>query len=99
MLVHTVVFWLKDNLSSSDREFFFSEVKTLGAISSVKEFHIGTPASTPDRPVVENSYHCSLSVVLKDLAAHDQYQEDPIHLAFIEKCKDLWDKVIIYDAD
>ncbi len=99
MLVHTVIFWLKDNLKSIDREFFFSEVNTLGKISSVEEFHIGTPASTPERPVVENTYDCALTVVLKDLNAHDQYQVDPIHLAFIEECKDLWDKVIIYDAD
>jgi len=48
--------------------------------------------------VVDDSYDCALSVVLRDLDAHDLYQADPIHLAFIEKCGHLWERVVIYDA-
>ena len=41
----------------------------------------------------------ALTVVLKDITAHDAYQEDLIHLSFIERCKHLWQKVKIYDAE
>ena len=99
MLTHTVIFWLKEGLTQEDRDLFFNEVKTLTTIDSVENGFLGTPASTPKRPVVDDSYDCALSVALKDLDAHDHYQADPIHLAFIEKCGHLWDKVIIYDAD
>jgi hypothetical protein len=38
-------------------------------------------------------------VICKDLAAHDAYQVDPIHLAFIGSCKQFWARVQIYDAE
>jgi len=99
MLVHTVIFWLKKDLSEDQQVVFTNEVKTLGEISSVESFHIGTPAPTPKRPVIEDSYDYAITVVLKDMDAHDDYQVDPIHLDFIEKCKDMWERVVIYDAD
>jgi hypothetical protein len=99
MLVHTVIFWLKKDLSEDQQVVFTNEVKTLGEISSVESFHIGTPAPTPKRPVIEDSYDYAITVVLKDMDAHDDYQVDPIHLDFIDKCKDMWERVVIYDAD
>ena len=98
MLVHTVYFWLKPNLSKEDIDFFFKQVKTLANIPSVKGFYCGKPASTPPRDVVDQSYDCGLSVILDDIRGHDAYQVDPIHKEFIEKCSDLWDRVKIYDA-
>jgi hypothetical protein len=99
MLVHTVIFWLKKDLSEDQRNIFIKEVKTLGEISSVDSFLLGTPAATPKRPVVEDSYDFAITVVLKDMVAHDDYQADPIHLEFIDNCKEMWERVVIYDAD
>tara|TARA_Y100001933_G_scaffold173985_1_gene172419 strand:- start:210 stop:509 length:300 start_codon:yes stop_codon:yes gene_type:complete len=99
MLTHTVIFWLKEGLTKEDRDLFFEGVNTLATISSVENTFIGTPANTPKRPVVDDSYDCALSVSIKNLDDHDLYQADPIHLAFVEKCGHLWEKVIIYDAD
>ena len=86
MLVHTVIFWLKKNLSEDQRHIFIKEVKTLGEISSVHDFHLGNLAATPKRPVVEDNYDYAITVVLKDMVAHDDYQADPIHLEFIDNC-------------
>tara|TARA_X000000950_G_scaffold263066_1_gene334939 strand:- start:86 stop:385 length:300 start_codon:yes stop_codon:yes gene_type:complete len=99
MLVHTVIFWLKNNLSNEERSTFFKEVATLGTIPSVEDFHLGTPAQTPKRPVIDDSYDCAVTVVLQDLAAQDQYQIDPIHQEFIDTCSSFWERVVIYDAD
>ena len=99
MLVHTVIFWLKNNLSDEKRNTFFKEVATLGTIPSVEDFHLGTPAQTPKRPVIDDSYDCAVTVVLQDLAAQDQYQIDPIHQEFIDTCSSFWERVVIYDAD
>ncbi len=99
MLVHTVIFWLKNNLSNEERNTFFKEVATLGTIPSVEDFHLGTPAQTPKRPVIDDSYDCAVTVVLQDLAAQDQYQIDPIHKEFIDTCSSFWERVVIYDAD
>ena len=99
MLIHTVIFWLKEDLNEKDRKKFFEGVQKLGLIKSVEKTFIGTPAQTPDRPVVDNSYDCALTVVLNNLEEHDQYQDDPIHLEFIKNCSHLWEKVKIFDAD
>tara|TARA_B100000035_G_scaffold99921_1_gene84796 strand:+ start:984 stop:1283 length:300 start_codon:yes stop_codon:yes gene_type:complete len=99
MLVHTVIFWLRKDLSEDQKVVFTNEVKILGEIPSVENFHLGTPAPTPKRPVIEDSYDYAITVVLKDMNAHDDYQVDPIHLEFIDKCKDMWERVVIYDAD
>ncbi len=99
MLIHTVLFWLKENLSEDDRSAFFNGVAKLGDINAVEHSFIGTPANTPKRPVVDDSYDCALTVVLRDMKRHDDYQSDSIHLAFIQECAHLWEKVQIYDAD
>ena len=99
MLVHTVIFWLKNNLSDEKRNTFFKKVATLGTIPSVEDFHLGTPAQTPKRPVIDDSYDCAVTVVLQDLAAQDQYQIDTIHQEFIDTCSSFWERVVIYDAD
>jgi hypothetical protein len=99
MLVHIVLFWLKNDLSKDDLAFFEKEVSSLEKISSVEHLYVGQPAGTTKRPVIDDSYDFCLTVVLKDVAAHDAYQEDSIHLEFIKKCSHMWEKVKIYDAD
>ena len=58
----------------------------------------GKPANT-HRSVVENSYSYGLSLMFKDLADHDLYQTEPIHLAFVEKNASKWTRVMVYDIE
>ena len=99
MLSHTVIFWLKRGLSENEINLFKEGVNKLGEISSVENFFLGSPAATPKRPVVDDTYDFAVTVVLNDMKAHDHYQSDPIHLEFIENCKGFWERVLIYDAD
>ena len=98
MLVHSVYFWLKPDLTDGQREAFRAGVESLKAISCSEAVYVGTPSST-DRPVIDRSYDIGLTVVLKDLAAHDAYQVDPIHRRFVEEFGTWWSRVVIYDAD
>lgn len=99
MLVHTVNFWLREDLSDAERGAFLEALETLKGISATEAVYIGTPADTPPRPVIDSSYDYMLTVLLKDVAAHDAYQVDPLHLAFLEGQKPKFAKVAIYDAD
>ena len=99
MLTHIVVFWLKKELSEEELTTFEKEVRSLENIPSVEQIHVGKPASTKKRAVIDNSYDFCLTVMLRDIAAHDSYQEDPLHMAFINNCSHMWDRVKIYDAD
>jgi hypothetical protein len=99
MLIHTVFFWLKPELTDAQRADFRRGVESLGKIESVEKVYVGTPAATPKRPIIDDTYAVGLTVVCRDLAAHDAYQADPIHHAFIEQFKAFWTRVQIYDAE
>ena len=99
MLVHTVYFWLKPDLTPAQRADFRRGVESLGGIRAVEKIYVGTPAKTVKRPIIDDSYSVALTVVCRDVAAHDAYQIDPIHLAFVEQFKTCWTRVQIYDAE
>jgi Stress responsive A/B Barrel Domain len=98
MLVHTVFFWLKPELTAAQVATFRRGVESLGTIKAVDKCYVGTPAKTERRPIIDASYSFALTVILKDVAAHDAYQVDAIHLKFIAECKTFWSRVQIYDA-
>jgi hypothetical protein len=99
MLVHTVYFWLKPELTAAQRADFRRGVESLGGIKAVEKIYVGSPANTERRPIIDSSYSVALTVLCKDVKAHDAYQVDPIHLAFINKFKTFWNRVQIYDAE
>lgn len=98
MFVHVVNFWLKKDISQDDRAKFVKGIKSLRQIETVKTFNVGEPAET-NRPVIDRSYDYCLLTVFDDIKGHDVYQEHPIHLQFLNDCKHLWEKVLIYDSE
>jgi hypothetical protein len=74
-------------------------VESLGTINSVENVYVGTPAKTEKRPIIDDTYSVALTVLCKDVAAHDAYQADSIHHAFINQFKSFWSRVQIYDAE
>jgi hypothetical protein len=97
-LTHHVIFWLKNRDSKEDLKKLLEGLKTLEKIETVKKIHIGVPASTEKRDVVDNSYSASELLFFDDLAGQDAYQVHPIHKKFVEQCSHLWEKVIVYDS-
>ncbi len=65
----------------------------------MEQVHVGTPAAVPDRPVVDQTFDVGLTVACTDVAAHNAYQADPIHRAFVAKFSSFWTRVQIYDAE
>jgi len=99
MLIHTVYFWLKSELTDAQRADFRRGVESLAGIKAVEKIYVGAPSTeVAARPIVDASYAVGLTVVCKDVAAHDAYQVDPIHLAFVATFKTFWTRVQIYDA-
>jgi hypothetical protein len=98
VLVHHVFFWLKNPSSQEDLKKLIAGVKTLEKIETIRMLHVGVPADTEKRPVVDNSYSVSELILFDDLKGQSTYQDHPIHKKFIEDCSSLWEKVIVYDA-
>jgi len=97
VFVHQVYFWLKNPNSTADRDKLVEGLKTLTKIKHIQSWHIGVPAGT-SRDVIDGSFSISWLNTLKDRTAQDAYQIDPIHLAFVENYKHLWEKVVVYDS-
>lgn len=97
-LLHHVFFWLKNPDSVVDREKLIAGVKSLAAIDTVRSIHVGVPASTEKRDVVDNSYHVSELLGFDDVAGQDAYQVHPLHKKFVDEHQHLWSKVVVYDA-
>lgn len=97
-LTHHVFFWLKNRDSKEDLNKLVEGLKTLGKIETVRKLHIGVPASTEKRDVVDNSYQVSELMFFDDVAGQDVYQVHPLHKKFIEEYSHLWERVLVYDS-
>lgn len=99
MLVHSVFFWLKPELTDAQRAEFLRGLESLKGIAAIRQIYIGAPAATQKRPVIDDSYSYALTTIFDNLAGQDAYQVDPLHLAFVQNCKQFWNRVQIYDAE
>jgi hypothetical protein len=97
-VIHHVFFWLKDPSSNENLAQLIAGLQTLRKIKTVREVHIGTPASTEQRDVVDNTYHASELIFFDKLEDQESYQNDPIHQQFVSNCSHLWEKVVVYDV-
>ncbi|MBD5778787.1 Dabb family protein [Pelagicoccus sp. NFK12] len=97
-LVHHVFFWLKRPDSQEDLQLLLEGIRGLARVPSVKGLHVGVPASTEKREVVDNSFSASEILFFDSVEGQDAYQVHPLHKEFVEKYSHLWDKVVVYDA-
>jgi hypothetical protein len=97
-VAHQVYFWLKNPDSKEDQQKLIEGIKTLAAIPQVKGLHIGVPASTEKRDVVDNTYAASELLFFATVEDEQAYQVHPIHQAFIKNYSHLWSKVVVYDS-
>ena len=94
---HHVFFWLENPASAEDRNKLIEGLNKLSKVKTIQHFHIGKPAST-NRDVIDSSYSVSWLLEFPNDADQASYQTDPIHLKFVEDCKHLWKKVVVYDT-
>ena len=58
-LLHHVFFWLKNPQSEADKQQLIAGLKTLAAIPTIRQIHVGVLASTEKREVVDTSWDVS----------------------------------------
>ncbi|MFO8026814.1 MAG: Dabb family protein [Opitutales bacterium] len=95
---HVVYFWLNNPDNEADRSKFEAAVKQFMEDSKyAKTRFVGVPPKAT-REVVDDSFTYSLILSFESAEAQEKYQAEPAHAAFVESCKDLWAKVIVYDS-
>ncbi|WP_338846479.1 Dabb family protein [Massilia sp. W12] len=98
MLIHAVYLWLKEESDAALRAEFAADCRALLAIPHIAQGWVGTPASTRDQ-VIDHSYEQALMLHFADLAAHDAYQEHPLHHAFVARYLPHFAQVKVYDME
>ena len=97
LFVHSVYFWLKEDVTAEQYNQFVDVLRGLEQIKSVQAMEVGHPAGTP-RDVVDNSYDVALLVYFNDRAGHDLYQADTIHTGAVAVFEDWIEDIVIYDT-
>lgn len=97
-LAHQVFFTLKNRDDASIEKLLDACQEYLTGHEGAVEFAIGKREPRYDRPV-NLDFDVALHVVFADEAAHDQYQVAPRHLTFIERNKETWASVQIFDSN
>jgi len=97
-LAHHVFFWLKNPDSVEDRDKLIQGIRSLEKIETVRGLHIGLPASTEKRDVVDGSYSVCELMFFDDPQGEKIYQDHPIHQQFVKEYSHLWSKVVVYDS-
>lgn len=95
---HVVYFWLKEPDNSAHRQQFEAAVKTFMADSKYAKTRFVGVAPKATRDVVDDSFTYSLNLSFESAEAQSKYQAEEAHTIFVETCKDLWAKVIVYDS-
>ena len=97
-LIHHVFFWLKEPKNEAHKKQLVKALNDLLKVETIRMSHIGFPAGTESRDVVDHSYSVSYMVLFDNQAGQDIYQVHPIHLKFVEENSHLWNKVVVYDS-
>ena len=97
-MIHSVYFWIKEEAQGQKAEMEAALLE-LVKIGEIQAAHVGKPASTEERPVTDHSFDFSLVLTFASKEDHDIYQDHPDHHVFVNQCKAMWDKVIVYDSE
>ena len=97
-IVHQVFFWLNDPESDENRDALVAGLRALAEIDVVRSLHVGLPASTEARDVVDASFDVSELMLFDSVADQKTYQDHALHAQFVARCQHLWRKVVVYDV-
>lgn len=97
-LIHHALFWLKTPGAGPDRDLLIAGLRKLKEVEFICALHIGVPAATEQRDVVDASYDVSELMFFDSVADQKAYQDHPVHKRFVETCSHLWARVVVYDS-
>ncbi len=97
-LAHMVFFTLKDASDEAQRQLVDDCYTYLKDHPGVEFFAAGRRDPGLTRPVNDLDFHVGLHIVFESREAHDRYQQAPAHLTFIERNRENWAQVRVFDS-
>ena len=85
--------------NEKDRAAFEQAIrKLINTNQQAIECHLGGPAASEERDVVDNSFTYCYTMGFQNEETQRLYQTDQTHLKFIKEAKHLWAKVRVHDS-
>lgn len=97
-LAHQVFFTLKERSDSKINQLLDECQKYLNDHEGMVDFAVGAREPDYQRPV-NIDFDVALHTVFATREAHDAYQQAPRHLEFIERNKEDWAEVRVFDSN
>ena len=97
-LTHSVFFTLKDASEAKIQQLVDDSYTYLSKAAGLVSLHAGARIADLNREVNDDQFHVALIVVFESREAHDAYQTVEGHVTFIERNKENWASVRIFDA-
>lgn len=97
-ILHSVHFWLKEDISEEEEQDFLNFFEELRKVPGVQTLQYGKPAPTNPRPVVDNSFQYNLLVTFQHMDDINTYETHPTHTAAAEQYSKYWTKVQVRDT-
>lgn len=97
-LVHDVFFTLKDKSDDAVDALIDDCYLYLKDIEGILYFSAGNRVPEHDREVNVSDYEVGLQIVFTNKSYHDNYQNSEKHNTFVERNKENWEKVRVFDT-
>jgi len=98
MHLHNVYFSLKDSSPNLIESLLADCKQYLSPQAGIVSFNCGVLESDLSREVNDRGFDVSLHILFKTRADHDAYQVDAQHDIFVDRNKDNWANVRVFDS-
>lgn len=98
LLVHNVYFKLKDRTPAARQRLVEACRRYLPGHDGIVFFACGGLAEELNREVNDRDWDVGLTIVFRDQAAHDVYQDSGPHQQFIDENEADWAQVRVFDS-
>jgi hypothetical protein len=97
-VAHMVYFQLKDSSDATRAKLVSACNEYLSGHEGTVYYSAGVIAEDMSRDVNDQDFDVALNLVFRNKEAHDKYAIHPRHIEFIEKHKDTWANVRVFDS-
>lgn len=97
-IIHSVYFWLKKGLTTSEKMEFLNFFQALKNIPITNTLTFGKPAPTTTREVTDNTFDYNLIITFATLEEINVYETHPDHIKAAQEYSKYWEKVQVRDT-
>ncbi|GAB1420280.1 Dabb family protein [Anaerolineales bacterium] len=98
MHLHNVYFSLIDRSNQAKQNLINDCQEFLTVQEGIVSFACGLLEEELEREENDRDFDVSLHIMFENREAHDAYQNDEVHHTFVDRNKDNWAKVRVFDT-